>query len=65
MWTNDPEAEDNTFDVQLDAGLNIVFGSAHIAPALHVAWTNLADLGFGDMFVVWVGVQLGGSAPER
>lgn len=65
VWTNDPEAEDNTFDVQLDAGLNILFGSAHIAPALHVAWTNLADLGFGDMFVVWVGVQLGGSAPER
>jgi hypothetical protein len=65
VWTNDPEAGDNTFDVQLDAGLNILFGSAHVAPAVHVAWTNLADLGLGDMLVVWVGVQLGGSAPAR
>ena len=62
VWTNDPDARDNTYDLQLDAGLNIPFGDAYIAPAIHVAWTNLTNLGFGDQLAVWAGVQLGGSA---
>lgn len=64
IWTNDPEAEDNTYDVQLDLKVTIPFGGAYVTPAVHLAWTNLAALGFGDELVVWAGVQMGGDAPE-
>ncbi|HWN67493.1 MAG TPA: TorF family putative porin [Haliangium sp.] len=64
LWTNDPAAEDNRYDVQLDAKVTIPFGGAYVAPAAHVAWTNLAALGFGDELIVWVGVHLGGEAPD-
>jgi hypothetical protein len=63
-WTNDSEAEDNTYDVQLDAMMTIPFGNAYVAPAVHVAWTNLADLDLGDEIIVWAGVHLGGEAPD-
>lgn len=64
LWTNDPDAGDNTYDLQLDAGLNIPLGTAYIAPAIHIAWTNLASGGLGDEVVVWAGVHLGGDAPK-
>jgi hypothetical protein len=64
LWTNDPGAADNTYDLQLDAGLSIPFGDAYIAPTLHLAWTNLAGLSFGEQLVVWAGVRLGGSASK-
>jgi hypothetical protein len=64
LWTNDSEAEDNTYHVQLDVGVTIPFGSAYVAPVAHFAATNLADLGFGDEFVVWAGFHLGGNADE-
>jgi hypothetical protein len=64
LWTNDPEAEDNTYDVQLDVKMTIPFGNAYVAPAAHVAWSNLAALGLGDEIVVWAGVHLGGDAPD-
>lgn len=62
LWTNDPEAEDNTYDIQLDVKLTIPFGNAYVAPTAHVAWTNLADLGLGDELAFWAGFHLGGSA---
>lgn len=64
LWTNDPDAGDNTYDLQLDAGLNIPFGTAYIAPAIHLAWTNLTSGGLGDEVVIWAGVHLGGDAPR-
>jgi hypothetical protein len=64
LWTNDPEAKDNTYDVQLDVKMTIPFGNAYVAPAAHVAWTNLAALGLGDEIIVWAGVHLGGEAPD-
>jgi hypothetical protein len=59
LWTDDPDAFDNTTHVQLDAELTIAFDSAYVAPAVHAAWTNLATLGFGRQLAVWVGVRLG------
>jgi hypothetical protein len=64
LWTNDPDAEDNTYDVQLDVKMTIPFGNAYVAPAAHVAWTNVAALGLGDEIIVWAGVHLGGEAPD-
>jgi hypothetical protein len=60
LWTNDPEAVDNTFHVQLDAILTIPFGSAYVAPAVHAAVTNFEALGLADEIVVWAGIHLGG-----
>lgn len=60
LWTNDPQAVDNTYHVQLDAMLTIPFGNAYVAPAAHVAVTNFEALGLADEIVVWAGIHLGG-----
>ncbi|MBI3206726.1 MAG: hypothetical protein HYZ29_34645 [Myxococcales bacterium] len=55
----DHNTEDNAWDVHFDWKLTFALGRGYLAPAVHLAWTNLASEAIGGETLVWAGFASG------
>jgi len=57
---NDETPRDNLWDVLLKVGVSWAFRENHyVTPSISAGWTNLAERGFGDEYMVFAGVAVG------
>jgi hypothetical protein len=58
-WASTAPAPENTWDAHLDVALSRDFGPVNLSPAVHAAWTDLADRAPLASTFVWGGLDVG------
>jgi hypothetical protein len=60
LYNKFDEIDDNVHDVSDDVGVEAAAENGiYLVPAFHFAWTNLADLGFDEEYMVFGSLDLG------